>query len=100
MGTRGYTDILAMRGFANRRAIALEISMDGQTKAPVPLHDYGARFAYRQAIARRWLIMELRTSVDWPKDFTFQHRSASFGVGIGFEMLIGTEEFLARPVTF
>jgi hypothetical protein len=44
--------------------------------------------------------MELRTSVDWPKDYTYQHRSAALGVGIGFEMLFGTEEFLARPVTF
>jgi hypothetical protein len=100
MGTRGYTDILAMRGFSNRRAIAVEIGMDGQTHAPVPLHDYGIKFAYRKAIARRWLIMELRTSVDWPKDFTYQHRSVSLGAGIGFEMLFGTEEFLARPVTF
>jgi len=100
LGMRGYTDVLAMRGFANRRAIALEIGMDGQTKAPVPLHDYGIKFAYRQSIGRRWLIMELRTSVDWPKDYTYQHRSAALGVGIGFEMLFGTEEFLARPVTF
>jgi hypothetical protein len=100
MGTRGYTDVLAMRGFSNRRAIAIEIGMDGQTKAPVPLHDYGIKFAYRKAILRRWLVMELRTSVDWPKDFTYQRRPASFGAGIGFEMLFGTEEFLARPVTF
>lgn len=99
-GTRGYTAVLAMRGFPNRHAIALEIGMDGETKAPVPLHDYGMKVAYRQSIARRWLIMEIRTSVDWPKDFIDQHRSRSFGVGIGFEMLFGTEEFLARPVTF
>ena len=83
-----------------RRAIAFEVGAGGQTEARVPLHDYGFKAAYRQGILRRWLIMEVRTSVDWPKDFMWQHRHASLGVGLGFEMLLGTEEFLARPVTF
>ncbi|HEY4211472.1 MAG TPA: hypothetical protein VGM84_08335 [Steroidobacteraceae bacterium] len=100
LGTRGYTALLAMRGFPNRHAIAVEIGADGETKAPVSLHDYGLKIAYRQSVLRRWLIMEVRTSIDWPKDFIDQHRSSSLGVGIGFEMLFGTEEFLARPVTF
>jgi len=99
-GLRGYMAVMAMRGFPDRRAIAMEISIDGATDAPVPLHDYGLKVAYRKAVLRRWLIMELRTSVDWPRDFVTQHRGASFGVGIGFEMLFGTEAFLARPVTF
>ena len=99
-GLRGYASVIAMRGFPNRRAIAMEFSIDGATRAPVPLHDYGVKFAYRKAVVRRWLIMEVRTSVDWPKDYVWQHRSYSFGVGIGFEMMFGTEAFLARPVTF
>ena len=99
-GTRGYSSLLAMRGFPNRRAIALEIGFDGETDAPVPMHDYGAKVAYRQSILRRWLIMEIRTSVDWPRDFLYQHRDRSLGIGIGFEMLFGTQEFLARPITF
>jgi hypothetical protein len=99
-GLRGYTAVIAMRGLPDRRAIAAEISVDGSTDAPVPLHDYALKVAYRESVIRRWLIMELRTSVDWPKDYIWQHRSASFGVGIGFEMLFGTQDFLARPVTF
>lgn len=89
-----------MRGFASRRALALELESDGQTDAPAPLHNYGAKFAYRQSVVRRWLIMELRTSVSWPKDLPQQDRRLSPGLGLGFEMLIGTDEFLARPVTF
>jgi hypothetical protein len=99
-GLRGYSSILLLHGMPNRRAIAFEVGVDGQTAARVPLHDYGFKAAYRQGIVRRWLIMEVRTSVDWPKDFCWQHRSASLGIGLGFEMLLGTEEFLARPVTF
>ncbi len=99
-GTRGYSSLLAMRGFPNRHALALEIGFDGESKAPVELHDYGLKAAYRQCILRRWLVMEVRASVDWPKDFVYQHRNRSLGIGLGFEMLFGTDEFLARPVTF
>jgi len=99
-GLRGYTSVLLLHGIADRRAIAFEAGLDGQTEASVQLHDYGFKIAYRQGILRRWLIMELRTSVDWPRDYIYQQRSASFGVGLGFEMLFGTEEFLARPITF
>jgi hypothetical protein len=99
-GLRGYSSILLLRGLSNRRAVAFELGADGQTQAQVQLHDYGFKAAYRQCILRRWLIMEVRTSLDWPKDFRWQHRHASPGVGLGFEMLLGTEEFLARPVTF
>lgn len=99
-GMRGYTSILLLHGMSERRAIAFEVGADGQMEASVQLHDYGFKTAYRQGILRRWLVMEVRASVDWPRDFIYQHRSASLGVGIGFEMLIGTEEFLARPITF
>jgi hypothetical protein len=99
-GLRGYSSILLLHGMPERRAVAFEVGADGQTEAPVQLHDYGFKAAYRQGILRRWLIMEIRGSVDWPRDFIYQRRSASFGVGLGFEMLLGTEEFLARPITF
>ena len=99
-GLRGYSAIRVLHDLPDRRAVIFEVGFDGQTEAQVPLHDYGFKAAFRKGIVRPWLIMELRGSLDWPQDFTWQHRSASFGVGIGFEMLFGTEEFLARPVTF
>jgi hypothetical protein len=99
-GVLGWSAIDLMRGFASRRAIALELEIDGQTDAPVPIHNYGTKFAYRQAVLRKWLIMELRTSVSWPKDLPSQDRRLSPGVGMGLEMLFGTDEFRARPVTF
>jgi hypothetical protein len=100
LGVLGWSAVDLMRGFASRRAVALELEIDGQTDAQVPLHNYGTKFAYRQSVLRKWLIMELRTSVSWPKDLPQQERRLSPGVGMGFEMLFGTDEFLARPVTF
>jgi len=38
--------------------------------------------------------------VTWPREELTQAREPSWGVGIGFEMLFGTDDFLARPVTF
>jgi hypothetical protein len=99
-GVLGWSAVDLMRGFATRRAIVMELEIDGQTDAPVPIHNYGTKFAYRQAVLRKWLIMEVRTSISWPKDLPQQERRLSPGIGMGFEMLFGTDEFLARPVTF
>jgi hypothetical protein len=99
-GMRGYSALTATRGFPSRRAVTLEVGVDGETEAEVPLHDYGFKAAYRQAVTRNWLVMEIRTSLRWPKEEIEQTRKHSWGVGIGFEMFFGTDEFLARPVTF
>jgi hypothetical protein len=99
-GVYGYSAITALRGFPDRRAIAFEAGMDGSSDADVPMHEFGFKAAYRQSVARDWLILEVRTSLTWPKEEPEQPRAPSWGVGIGFEMFFGTNEFLARPVTF
>jgi hypothetical protein len=66
----------------------------------VPVQEYGFKAAYRQAVMRDWLVMEVRTSLTWPKEYPDQPRAPSWGVGVGFEMFFGTDEFLARPITF
>ena len=55
---------------------------------------------WRQRMTRDWLILELRTSYTYPKDFPYQTRKGTLGVGVGLEMFFGTDEFLARPTTF
>jgi hypothetical protein len=99
-GVFGYSAVRALRGLPNRRAIAVEIGFDGETGADVPMHEYGIKAAWRQSVMRDWLILELRSSWTYPKDFPYQNRKGTLGVGVGFEMFFGTNEFLARPVTF
>ncbi|MEJ1965954.1 MAG: hypothetical protein WDO56_32150 [Gammaproteobacteria bacterium] len=99
-GVYGYSAVTALRGLPNRRALAFEVGVDGVMDQEVPLHDFGFKAAYRQSIARDWLIMEWRTSLTWPKEERDQPRKPSWGLGVGFEMFFGTDEFLARPVTF
>ncbi|HUQ09723.1 MAG TPA: hypothetical protein VM146_05355 [Steroidobacteraceae bacterium] len=99
-GVKGYGSVTMMRGFPNRRAIAAELFSSGEMDAAVPLGDYGLKFAYRRSIMRDWLVLESRVSVTFPRDEVWQVREANWGVGIGLEMSFGTDEFLARPVTF
>ena len=99
-GVFGYSTIRALRGFPDRRAVVLEIGVDGETGGEVPLHEYGIKAAYRQSVMRDWLILEVRSSLTYPREHTWQSRQPSWGVGVGFEMFFGTDEFKARPVTF
>jgi len=99
-GVRGYSALSVIHGMPNRRAIAAELFSSGEMDADVPLGDYGLKLAYRRSVSRDWLIMEIRTSLTWPKEEPTQIREATWGVGIGFEMFFGTDDFLARPVTF
>ncbi len=99
-GVRGYTALTTIRGLPGRRAVAAELFTSGEFDADVPLGNYGLKLAYRRSIAREWLVIETRVSLTFPKDFPWQEREATFGVGVGLEMFFGTEQFLARPVTF
>lgn len=99
-GVKGYMSLVAMRGLPDRRAIAAELFSEGEHDADVPLGNYGVKLAYRQSVSRDWLVLETRVSLTWPKDLPEQQRHATWGVGVGLEMFFGTDEFLARPVTF
>jgi hypothetical protein len=99
-GVTGYVAFNLLHLLAPRRAVVGNLSVDWQTGAPVVLHEFGGTVAYRQSIYREWLILELRSSLTWPKEFVDVPRTRSWGVGIGLEMLFGTTRFQARPVTF
>jgi hypothetical protein len=99
-GVRGYSALMLLRGFPNRRAAAAELFTEGEFDDIVPLRNYGLRVAYRRSIMRDWLVLETRASLTFPREFADQEREESWGVGIGLEMFFGTDDFLARPVTF
>lgn len=100
LGVRGFSDLSIARSLAARRAVIGMLSIDWETRAPVPLHEFGFEAGYRQSIFRDWLILEVRSSLTWPKEVLGTARVRSWGVGMGFEMLIGTTQFQALPVTF
>jgi hypothetical protein len=99
-GVRGYTSLTVMRGMPNRRAIAAQIFTTGEFDAQVPTENYGVKMAYRRSVARDWLILETRVSCTFPREELTEKRITNWGVGVGFEMYFGTDDFSARPVTF
>lgn len=99
-GVKGYVSLIAMRGLPNRRAVAAELFTQGEMDADVPLGNYGVKLAYRRSVTRDWLVLETRLSLTFPKDHPEQSRKPIWGIGVGLEMFFGTDEFLARPVTF
>ncbi len=99
-GVRAFSSFQLLRGFPNRRAIAGELFAQGEMDADVPMRNYGAKIAYRRSIARDWLVLETRLSLTYPREHPWEDRKANWGVGVGLEMFFGTNEFLARPVTF
>lgn len=99
-GMRGYSALTATRALPGRQALISRISIDGDTSAEVPLHQFGVKIAYRRSVIRDWLVMEVRTSLSWPKELRGEPRKPSWGLGIGCEMTFGTEEFSNEPVTF
>ena len=99
-GVRGYTSLMLLRGFPERRAAAVELFSEHELDDEVPLRNFGVKLAWRQNVARDWLVLETRLSLTYPREFAFQHREPSWGIGIGLEMFFGTDEFLARPITF
>jgi hypothetical protein len=99
-GVRGYTAFTVLRGFPNRRALAAELFTQGELDADVSLRNYGVKLAYRQSIAREWLVLETRLSLTYPKEYPWEERETNWGIGVGLEMFFGTTDFLARPVTF
>lgn len=99
-GVRGYSSLTMYRGLRGSRSVAGQLFTSGEFDAAVPLGEYGIRVAYRQRVWRDWLVLELRPSLTWPKDDPTQSRSASWGIGVGFEMFFGEDEFQSRPATF
>jgi hypothetical protein len=99
-GVRGYAAFNAIRGLPNRRALCGELFTEGEFDADVPLENYGVKLAFRRSISRDWLVLETRLSLTFPKEHPWEVREPSWGVGVGLEMFFGTDEFLARPVTF
>ena len=99
-GVRGFVAFAVFRDLPNKQSIAGQLFSSAEFDADVPVEEYGIRVAYRRSIARDWFVLEVRPSLTWPKDERDQPRKSSWGLGIGFEMFFGMDEFQGRPVTF
>lgn len=84
-----YSSLSLYQDLGRRRSLAYSTFVQGETRADVPLEDYGVQVRYRQSILRKWLFVEMSTNVTWPRELLTDVRSANFGVGLGVEMYFG-----------
>jgi hypothetical protein len=77
------------QALTDRNAISYHAFVAGETKAEVELQNYGVEVRYRKRIARKWLFLELISSVTWPRYLLEETRDMNIGIGAGFEMYFG-----------
>jgi len=68
---------------------AYETTISGSTQSEVPLTDYGVNVFYRQSVWRTWLMLQLRTGIDWPRYSLSESRHSNLSAGLAFEMNYG-----------
>jgi hypothetical protein len=88
-GLQWSSSLILFQGLSNRKALTYKALVVGETKAEVPIQNYGFEVRYRQRIARKWLFMEIGTSVTWPREFLVEERNVNWGASIGLEMYFG-----------
>ncbi|MFQ5636206.1 MAG: hypothetical protein ACE5G3_12865, partial [Gammaproteobacteria bacterium] len=88
-GLEWESSLFLFQALSNRKAMTYRVMVLGETGAEVPLGNYGFELRFRQRIFRKWLFLELLTSLTWPREFQVEDRESNFGIGAGFEMYFG-----------
>ncbi len=83
------SSLALFQGFSDRRALTYKVLIQGETLAEVRVQNYGFELRYRQRVLRKWLFMEVASSVTWPKEFSVEERNVNWGASIGLEMYFG-----------
>ena len=88
-GMQWRTALVLYQDLRRLRAIAFEAFERGDTAAPVPLVEYGARTIYRQPFFDGRLFGELVLGYSWPRVDPALPREGSAGVTAGLELPFG-----------
>jgi hypothetical protein len=81
--------LTAFQSLSERRALAYTGFVTGVVNTDVPVRDYGVEIRYRQRVLRKWLFLDARTSLTWPRETLEEDREMNPGVSLGFEMYFG-----------
>jgi hypothetical protein len=75
--------------FGNRSAFSLRSFIRGETRAEVPLQEYGIDVIWRRPFTREWLYLSVGPSVTWPREAMEDQRKLSLGFNLWLEMEFG-----------
>jgi hypothetical protein len=91
VGMRWYSDAFLYHLVNSDRAFAYQVFSTGSTRSEVPQTDYGVAVIFRQRVWRKWLVLEVRSGVDWPRYILAEERKANPNAALVFEMRFGRE---------
>ena len=77
------------QALADKKAVSYHTFVIGETKAEVETQNFGFEVRFRRRILRKWLFLDLVSSVSWPRYYLEEEREINFGIGAGFEMYFG-----------
>ena len=77
------------QALADRKAMSYHAFVIGETKDEIQKQNFGFEVRYRRRILRKWLFLDLVSSVSWPRYLLEEERDINFGIGAGFEMYFG-----------
>lgn len=74
------------KAFGDRRLLASEVLISGETGSSATVGEYGVRFKWQQPFLRDWLIGEVILGHFWPRDDGEEERDRSWALGTGVTM--------------
>ncbi len=74
------------RSLEKLQAVAGQVFVRGETRAEVPLKEYGINAIYRRPLGHEWLFGEGIVGYSWPREKLDQRRDGSLLVGLGIEV--------------
>jgi|GEM_PF-417760 len=83
------TTFYLFQALSEKQALTYSIFARGETDAPITFKNAGFEFRYRQRILRKWLFIEYRGGISWPRYFPEEERKANFGSGLRLEAYFG-----------
>ncbi|MCC7328716.1 MAG: hypothetical protein IT484_01005 [Gammaproteobacteria bacterium] len=84
-----YSGLILFQSLGDRRGLSWTGFVSGVANTDVPLRNYGVELRYRARVLRKWLFLEGRSSLTWPRETLAEERGINPGVGLGFEMYFG-----------
>ncbi len=91
-GLNWRNSLILYHNLKNRRGLAYEAFIRGETDEPVPLYEYGGRTLFRHPILKRKLFLEWAAGYSWPRNDPEKKREGSANAGLSIELPFGIED--------
>jgi len=88
-GVRWFSGATLYQSVGAGRALAYQVGISGESRAEVPVSDYGVQILFRRRVLREWMFLELSTGVSWPLSSAAEVRDRDLSCGLSLEMRFG-----------